>query len=500
MHYIDNLLNRFTMYRVVLYGLLILSGVAFIYSIFDLVYYEPINLLASFLVLGSATFLINKIFSLVLKIPTNFESAIITFLILFLILTPIQDIQSAWVYVLAPLLAIGSKFILKIHKKHIFNPAAIALFVMSFVGLYQVEWWIGNKFIFPIMLVIGLLIVRKIRKFQMFGSFLMVSLLSISAFAYFNKMEVPSILYQSITSWPILFLGTVMLTEPLTTPQKKNYQIIYGGIVGLLFGSQFTLGPLHNSAEFSLVVGNIFSYIFSFKYRIELVLKEKNKIGSDIYEFIFTPKNKFNFVPGQYMEWMLPHKNFDSRGVRRNFSLASSPTEEAVKIGIKFEEEKGSSFKKSLLSLSPGDKITAANLTGDFVLPKKNNKYVFIAGGIGITPFRSIIKHAIDKKEKLDSILFYSSTEEKEFVYENIFKSAEELGLKTHYVCSRPTDNFIGIKGRLTSEIIRQEVPDFKSRIYYLSGPNVMVENYKKLLRSLGIKPNKIVTDYFSGY
>lgn len=500
MNIIDKYLNNFTMYRVVLYGLTIICIAAFIFSFFGLMYHKPLNLVASFLILGFFSFISNQLFSKILKIPTNFESSIITFLILFLILTPIQDIQSIWVYILAPFIAMGSKYLIKIHKKHIFNPAVISLFILSFMGAYQVEWWVGNKYLFPIVLVIGLLIVRKIRKIQMFSTFIIFSIISISIFAFLNKMNPYSVVSQAIISWPMIFLGTIMLTEPSTTPSKKLHQILYGGFVGFLTGVQFNLGPLNSSSEFALVAGNIFSYLVSFRKRIEFSLKDKKEIGKNIYEFVFTSNEKFNFLPGQYMEWTLPHKNFDNRGLRRYFSIASGPSEKEIKLGIKIDNDKKSSFKNKLLNLKNGDKIFAGNLAGDFILSKNNKKYVFIAGGIGITPFRSIIKNALDNHNKLDVVLFYSASSDDEFVYKDIFESAKEIGLKTIYVSSHPSINFKGIKGRIDDKLLISEVPDFKDRSFYLSGPNVMVENYKKLLRSLGIRPDKIITDYFSGY
>ena len=278
-------------------------------------------------------------------------------------------------------------------------------------------------------------------------------------------------------------------------------QIIYGFLVGILAGSQFSIGPVYSTYETALIVGNVFAFIVSFKKRLVLTLKEKTQIANGVYEFIFAPDHKFAFTSGQYLEWTLSHNRPDSRGVRRYFTIASSPTEDTVRLGIKINSEKSSSFKNALIGLPSGSKIYAGQLSGDFVLPKKaSEKLVFIAGGIGITPFRSMIKSLIDKKEDRDVVLFYACSDISEFVYKDIFDSARESGVKTVYVCSHPPQGWKGRSRHIDGEMIKEEVSDFKNRAYYLSGPSNMVDGYKKLLREIGIKPHKILIDYFPGY
>lgn len=499
MDVLDKVLNKFPMYKIVLFGLLALFLIALVYSFFGIIFYTPEKLISTFLILIIVCFAGNFLVAKYLKIPANPESSIITALILFFILVPIRSVSEVWIYVLAGLLAIGSKYILAIHKKHIFNPAAFSLVAIGFLGLPQISWWVGNSDLFPFVLVIGLLIVRKVRKLLMFSVYFIFALISISAFAFMNNREVLQVLIEAIFSYPILFLGTVMLVEPLTTPPRRNNQLIYGGIVGILSGAQYHIGPIFSSPELGLLIGNVYSYFVSFKERLALTFIDKKILAPGIYELSFSKNIKFSFTPGQYMEWTLGGVRPDMRGVRRFFTISSSPTEENIKIGIKVSE-RGSKFKERLMGLGSGEKIYAGNLAGDFTLPKKSGKFVFIAGGIGVTPFRSIIKNALDKNEKLDAILIYSCSSNGEFVYEDLFRSAEKVGLKTIYVCSHPRDSWKGIKGRINPELIKKEVPDYRQRTFYLSGPNVMVYSFKKILGGIGIGHREIVTDYFSGY
>ncbi len=500
MQRIDALLNKFTMYRVVLYGLLVLSASAIVFSFFGLLSFKPESLIFSFVLILSVCYFSNKLFAILFKVPSNTESFFITSLILFLILIPVDSRQTFMFYAGAGVIAMTSKYLLIINKRHIFNPAALALFVIGVLGSGQSSWWISSQFMFPLVLIVGLLIVRKVRRFHLFFSFFIISVITTLIFSVINKSNPIEILPLIITSYPLLFLGSVMLTEPLTTPPSKRLQMIYGVIVGFFAGAQFHIGVIFATPELALLIGNVFSYGVSFKRRITLTLKEKIQISPNIYEFIFSPNYKFAYLPGQYLEWTLGHKSPDQRGVRRYFTIASSPTEENLRLGVRIDSSKSSSFKKALVSLNPGVKLFAGSLSGDFVLPEKANKYIFIAGGIGITPFRSMIKNLVDKKEKSDIVLFYSSADPKDFVYKSIFDEALKIDVKTVYIASHPDSDWKGKSGRIDANLIKQEVPDFKERIYYLSGPNSMIQSYKDLLESIGISKTRIVTDYFPGY
>jgi ferredoxin-NADP reductase len=293
-----------------------------------------------------------------------------------------------------------------------------------------------------------------------------------------------------ILSTPLVFFASIMLTEPLTTPPTKSLQMFYGILTGILFAPAIHLGSVYSTPELALMVGNIFSYIVSPKKKLILILKKIQKISVDSYDFIFTPDQEMRYRPGQYMEWTLAHSRPDSRGIRRYFTLASSPTEPELRLGVKFYD-KGSTFKKKLLELKSGEKIVASGLSGDFVLPKdRNKKLVFIAGGIGVTPFRSMIQYLIDKNEPRDITLLYSNKTVGDVAYKEVFDRAQELlGIKTVYSI-----------GKMDTKIIVEQVPDYMERMFYLSGPQSVVTSFQKILQSMGIKANNIKTDFFPGF
>ena len=311
------------------------------------------------------------------------------------------------------------------------------------------------------------------------------------------------VLKQTLLDTPLAFFAFVMLTEPTTTPPTKNLRIIYGALVGILFSPYTHIGSFYFTPEMALIFGNIFSYAVSPKEKLVLELKEKIKSANDTYDFIFKSKQKLKFKAGQYMEWTLGHEHQDSRGIRRYFTIASSPTEDNVRMGVKFYPN-ASSFKKTILSLNPGDKIVAAQLAGDFTLPSnQHKKLVFIAGGIGITPFRSMIKYLLDSQEKRDIVLLYSNRTPADIAYKDIFdQAAKDLGIKTIYtVTDTPYPNdWRGEKGMVDEAMIKRLIPDYQDRVFYLSGPNAMVTAFENILDKMGMPAAHIKKDFFPGF
>jgi ferredoxin-NADP reductase len=398
----------------------------------------------------------------------------------------------------------ASKYLVAHKKKHIFNPAAFGAFLTTVTGVGFASWWVGNPYMFPAVLVAGLLIVRKVRKFSLFLTFLAASLTTMIIFGFINGRDPLDVLRVAFLSYPVVFFASVMLTEPSTLPPTGKLQMAYALLVGLIFGSQYHIGPITSSPETALVIGNVFSYLVSLKEKALLILLDKREIAKGAYEFVFSVRNKFHFNPGQYLEWTLPNVALDARGNRRYFTIASSPTEENIKLGVRFYDNP-SKFKSKLISLEKGAKVSAGQLGGDFVLPADpSKKLVFIAGGIGITPFRSMLKYLLDKNEKRSIVMFCINKTEKEIPYIDILSEAQEkLGIKVVHVLSEEKSlpkNLTGESGHITADVIKKYASDYQERIFYISGSNAVVNAGKRLVTSLGVKFSSIVTDYFPGF
>lgn len=503
MKFIDDILDSITMYRLVLYYLIFLLFIASLFGFLGILPYSPVSI-----ILTSLTFIVicritNEIFSWIFNAPTNVESVYISALILALIISPMKSFADFPLIFWASVLAMASKYILAINKKHIFNPAAIAVALTAFVFNGSASWWIGTAYMLPVSLL-GILIVRKIRRYNLVFYFFLASIITMLGFSFIQGGNLFTTLRQILFSSPIFFFAFIMLTEPLTTPPTKALQSLYGALVGILFAPQFHIRSFYITPEQALIIGNIFSYLVSPKQKIILTKWQKIKVASDMVDFIFPLQKRLPFSPGQYMEWTLPHKNPDNRGNRRYFTIASSPTEDNLRLGIKFYP-RASSYKKAMISDDTQTPIVGAQLSGDFTLPKDTKKkLVFIAGGIGITPFRSMIKYLIDINQTRPIILLYSNKTADEIVYYDVFNQARrQLGIKTVYTLTDQTKipaNWQGQTGRIDDKMITEVVPDFRDSLFYLSGPRAMVAAYEEVLRIIGVPGKQIKTDFFPGF
>lgn len=500
---IDNILNRVTMYRLVLYYLIFLLGAAVVLSIIGTLPYDPFALVFMVGFLIAACWITNQVFAWAFRVPANVESVYISALILALILTPLQSYQDLWFVGWAAVLAMASKYVVAINKKHIFNPVAFAVAMTALTINQSASWWVGDAAMLPFVVVGGLLVVRKIRRFDLVLSFFFSALVTILAFTLLGGGDVV-FAFQNVALYsPLFFFAFVILTEPLTTPPTRRLQTYYGLLVGLLFAPQFHVGAFYTTPEIAIVIGNVFVYLVSPKTRLILTLREKLQLAPDVYEFVFDPARRLAFAPGQYMEWTLGHHDPDTRGNRRYFTLASAPTEDVLRVGVKFYPD-SSTYKQSLLEMDEDTEIVAAQLAGDFTLPDDpHQRCVLIAGGIGITPFRSMLKYLLDTRQPRPITVLYSNRTVDDIVYKDVLDAAHrKLGIKVVYTIT-DTINFPaswrGKVGRIDAAMIRQEVPDYRSALFYVSGPNAMVDGIKDALHRLHVPASHIKTDYFSG-
>jgi ferredoxin-NADP reductase/Na+-translocating ferredoxin:NAD+ oxidoreductase RnfD subunit len=501
---IDYLLDRVTMYRLVLYVLIGLLALALVLSYVQLLPFSPLALLLSTAFLVIICWAANSLLAGIFAVPTNVESTYITALILALIIDPAKSPGDLLFLGWAAILAISSKYILSLNNKHFFNPAAIAVVITSFALGQSASWWVGTASMLPAVLLGGALLVRKLRQGEMVLLFVTASLVTVCSVSLLQRLSLTRELQQLLVESPLFFFAAIMLTEPLTAPPTQKLKRIYGVMIGMLFIPQIHLGPIYSTPELALVIGNVYSYLVSPKQKVGLKLKRKSKISSNIVDFMFKPSQRLIFEPGQYMEFTLAHPKPDSRGNRRFFTLASSPTEENLHLGVRFYPN-SSSFKKALYRIDGRTKIIAAQIAGDFTLPQDpRQKLVFIAGGIGITPFRSMLKYLLDMKQQRDIILFYANSTADEIAYKDILSEAQtKLGIKVLYTLTNRQAvprNWPGLVGRIDEHMIQQVVPDYKERTYYVSGPPDMVRAYEHLLKNMDIRNAQIKKDFFPGF
>lgn len=240
---------------------------------------------------------------------------------------------------------------------------------------------------------------------------------------------------------------------------------------------------------------------------MKLTLVEKKLIGPRTYSFYFKSDEDFKWIPGQFLRYRINQEGPDERGQNRFFSIASAPFENQIQLTTKFAED-GSSFKKELLKLTVGEEIEAFGPSGEFSIREGISDYVFIAGGIGITPFRSIILNLDHSQMPIDVTLLYANrTTDLVFKEELEDIAQKHKEFKINYFISEEkteekqiTDNVKIIPGRIEKEAVGKVVRDIGSTLFYISGPETMVYYFEDLLASLGVSGKNMVCDYYVGY
>jgi ferredoxin-NADP reductase len=225
---------------------------------------------------------------------------------------------------------------------------------------------------------------------------------------------------------------------------------------------------------------------------MKLTLISTKAEASDVRTFVFKPEVAVTYLPGQYFQYTLEHENPDDRGVKRWFTNSGAPFEEVIRISTRFSGDKGSSFKRALFNLKEGNVIDATGPEGDFVVTDLSKKYIFIAGGIGITPFRSILLQLDHDKKQIDVDLIYGNRNE-EFIFESELNQIAMIQPKFRM-------HKLVEPNRVDEEAIRKVVTDLLTPMFYISGPKPMVDSLQTLLISMGVNKERIMLDDFPGY
>jgi ferredoxin-NADP reductase len=228
------------------------------------------------------------------------------------------------------------------------------------------------------------------------------------------------------------------------------------------------------------------------RFDVKLKLTGRKTESTDVVSFIFEPQEPLTWKAGQFLHYVLNHAPTDDRGSDRWFTIASAPFERHVMITTRLAGQKGSSFKKALNGLKVGDTIEVSDLDGDFVLGDIRAEYVFIAGGIGITPFRSILKQAEHDQNIPRVTLLYANREEvAAYKAEFDAMAKQNSNLRIHYLFHPQ---------RIDPETVKKLVPDLKKPLFYVSGPEPMVESVGEMLKKFGVPKEHIKQDWFPGY
>lgn len=210
----------------------------------------------------------------------------------------------------------------------------------------------------------------------------------------------------------------------------------------------------------------------------------------------FARPKRFNYLPGQWISLTLGRGDEQKM---KQLSLSSSPTEDFLEVTKRLT---GHEFSNALNELTVGDTAVIRGPRGNFTFHGEYDKICALAGGIGITPQRSIIRYATDNGLKTSIMLIYSNQ------YEDGVAFAEDLDamqrrnqeLKVLITITRPSQSWRGQTGRISKLLIKSMVPDYSERIFYASGPPRMVAAIDNIITELGLPKTQIKQEDFLGY
>ncbi len=231
---------------------------------------------------------------------------------------------------------------------------------------------------------------------------------------------------------------------------------------------------------------------------MKVILDHTHNEAANIRTFWFKPERKVHYNAGQYTELTIPHENPDERGIKHWFTLSSSPTNKLLSITTKFAGKYASTFKKTLWHLPIGTQLHMADPMGDFVLPKDASiPLVFVAGGIGTTPFHSMIQWLKDTGERRNIHLIYGANRLEEVAFRPLFESYVN---NFQILLKVPATGWQGQTGSLSADKILELAGPIANNMLYLSGPEPMVKKFEKDLLAKGVERHQVVVDDFPGY
>jgi ferredoxin-NADP reductase len=230
---------------------------------------------------------------------------------------------------------------------------------------------------------------------------------------------------------------------------------------------------------------------------IDVRIKEIIRRNYNVKSFRLEIADWVDFKAGQFLQVGLP----GDPKLKRYLSISSSPTEKCY---LEFTKKlTQSDFSMALEKLKAGDKLSIQYPFGKFTLDESAPRIAFLSGGIGITPIRSICKYAVDKNISIDIVLIYSNRSMRDIVFKDDFSAMSRAypHLRVAHVLCEAERGFKCTVGQIDASVIKNEIPDYPERKFYLCGPPQMVEAMRKILNDeLGLNSEKIVMENFQGY
>ena len=230
----------------------------------------------------------------------------------------------------------------------------------------------------------------------------------------------------------------------------------------------------------------------------------KETIAEGTMAFRFERPAGFEFEAGQFANFtLIDPPETDDEGDMRSFSIASAPCESELMIATRMRD---TAFKRSLAAMMPGALVAIDGPYGECVLDERGvHPAAFLAGGIGITPFRSIVLQAVHARSRRRLFLFYSNRAPEHAAFldelETIARQNASITLvATMAEMERSTRPWDGRRGFIDEALMREVLVDLAAARYYIAGPPPMVDAMARMLRGAGVSRGAVVAEEFAGY
>jgi ferredoxin-NADP reductase len=233
-------------------------------------------------------------------------------------------------------------------------------------------------------------------------------------------------------------------------------------------------------------------------------LLSRSEIAEGTMAFQFEKPADFAFKPGQCADMTLPDPpETDAEGNGRAFSIASSPFESHLMFATRMRD---TAFKRSLKKIPLGAEVKITPAMGSFTLHKNAAKpAVFLTGGIGITPFLSILRQADHDRLPHKLHLFYSNRRPEDAPFLETLQSLEKSNPNFHLICTmtqmpKSRMKWAGETGYIDKEMFSKHLGNLQGSVYYVAGPPGMVTGLKEMLVNAGVDEDDVRSEDFAGY
>lgn len=233
-------------------------------------------------------------------------------------------------------------------------------------------------------------------------------------------------------------------------------------------------------------------------------LKKRETLAEGTMGFYFTKPADFQFKAGQYMDiTLIDPPQTDAEGNIRSLSIASAPEEEHILFATRMRD---TAFKRFLKIASIEAEVRLEGPMGSFTLHNNPTKpAVFLAGGIGITPFSSIVRHAAHAKLPHHLYLFYSNRRPEDAAFMPVLQELEKENPNFKFIPSmsempKSAQTWNGESGFINRDMLARHLPNLQGPIYYIAGPPAMVEAMRQMLIATGVDEDDLRAEEFAGY